>query len=544
MNTNTKKKKKNNKIYIRLRNSFLTVIIFALFLGIAGTVMINMVAGKADEMYNVHLLGIEELNSVQLSYCHMRLNINKAAIAALSGNADEVNNQKKEFNKNKEKLDAELKDFENKEKDPYIKEKISEFRRLESSYVEDTDRFFSICMVASSGRDVKGVNDASKDLAEKAQPVETALNNIVSTETDLASRMQNKTGTFNLFSTVAQIALTAGIIIFSVLVAVYISNGIEKSLKSIIDKMTVSTGNISVSAAQLSVASESVAVGSAKQAAAIEETSATMNETATMVAQNAENTQKASYIATETAEMADKGMKEMAEMVKAMEEIKASSDKVSKIVKTIDDIAFQTNLLSVNAAVEAARAGGEAGRSFAVVAREVRELAHMSAKASAETAEIIEKNIALTSSGREASKGVAASLGDITGSAVQLNKLMSEISAASEQQASGIKQVNTAVSQMEKITQENAAAAEENAASVISLKDEIKNLEGAVYIAKELIRNGENTKNTETEFSNNLDNSDNIKNININSSDNINNLYKPKKNDPEKIITLDEKNDF
>jgi len=184
-------------------------------------------------------------------------------------------------------------------------------------------------------------------------------------------------------------------------------------------------------------------------------------------------------------------MKEMTDMMRAMDELKESSDKVGKIVKTIDDIAFQTNLLAINATVEAARAGGDAGRSFSVVAEEVRNLANKSANAVSDTTDIIEKNILLTNSGRDVSRSVSKSLSGITEKAGQLNKLISEINAASEEQSSGIKQINIAVSQMEKVTQENAAVAEENAASSNNMKDEITTLEEAVNIAKSLVKSTE-----------------------------------------------------
>jgi methyl-accepting chemotaxis protein len=172
-----------------------------------------------------------------------------------------------------------------------------------------------------------------------------------------------------------------------------------------------------------------------------------------------------------------------------MTELKESSDKVGKIIKTIDDIAFQTNLLALNATVEAARAGGDAGRSFAVVADEVRNLANKSAVSSAETAEIIEKNIKLTNESNAVAERVMSLTESISDETKKLGEIISEINSASEEQANGIKQINIAVSQMEKVTQENAAVAEENAAASNSMLDEIAHLEEAVVIAESLVKN-------------------------------------------------------
>ena len=266
------------------------------------------------------------------------------------------------------------------------------------------------------------------------------------------------------------------------------ANGIEIDLKKIIEKLTSASQIIKTSANQLNASSENLAAGSSRQAASIEETSATMNETASMVSQNAESTRVASQIAADVTRSTDESSKHITELMSTMTELKESSDKVGKIVKTIDDIAFQTNLLAINATVEAARAGGDAGRSFAVVAQEVRNLAQKSADASKETAEIIEKNINLTDASRAAAEEVLEISHKNEKQTVDLGKLISEINAASEEQASGIKQINAAVSQMEKVTQENAAVAEENAATSNSMSDEIAHLEEAVNIATNLVK--------------------------------------------------------
>ena len=285
-----------------------------------------------------------------------------------------------------------------------------------------------------------------------------------------------------------QVSMLVVIILFSVITALVLSLGVEKDLRQIIGKLKRTTEHILGSADQLNEASDHLAAGSARQAAAIEETSATMNETASMVQQNAENTRVAAQLALESQQAVEESGKHMSNLMNTMSELKESSDKVSKIVKTIDDIAFQTNLLAINATVEAARAGGDAGRSFAVVAQEVRDLAQKSAGASSETAEIIERNISLTDTSRTSAGRALEITEKDSEQIVKLNKLISEINAASEEQASGIKQINMAISQMEKVTQENAAVAEENAASSNSMKDEIGNLEEAISIAKGLIR--------------------------------------------------------
>jgi methyl-accepting chemotaxis protein/methyl-accepting chemotaxis protein-1 (serine sensor receptor) len=147
-----------------------------------------------------------------------------------------------------------------------------------------------------------------------------------------------------------------------------------------------------------------------------------------------------------------------------MREITGSSDKISKIIKVIDEIAFQTNILALNAAVEAARAG-EAGMGFAVVADEVRSLAQRSAQAAKDTSALIEESIAKSNEGGTRLERVAAVIRAITESTVKVKTLVDEVNLGSQEQARGIEQISKAIAQMDQVTQSTAASAEEGASA-------------------------------------------------------------------------------
>jgi methyl-accepting chemotaxis protein len=151
-------------------------------------------------------------------------------------------------------------------------------------------------------------------------------------------------------------------------------------------------------------------------------------------------------------------------MVQAMDGINSSSDKISRIIKVIDEIAFQTNILAVNAAVEAARAG-DAGMGFAVVADEVRNLAQRSAQAARDTAPLIEESIEMSKAGREKLMQVTASIQRVTKGASEVKTLAEELNLSGDQQATGMDQITKVIHQMEQVTQSSAASAEENAAA-------------------------------------------------------------------------------
>ncbi len=275
---------------------------------------------------------------------------------------------------------------------------------------------------------------------------------------------------------------------------------VVRELRGHMNSLARSAASVSSASTQLTSAGQQLAEGSNEQAASIEETSAVMDETSSMVKQNADNTRQANNLSKEARVAAEDGSKKVANMTLSMDELKKSSSDIAKIIKVIDDIAFQTNMLALNAAVEAARAG-DAGQGFAVVAEEVRNLAQKSAKAAKDTAEIIDRNIELSEQGAEISVSVSAALDEIMSKTKDVNLLMDEITAASEEQAKGTAQVTEAIGQMEQVVQQNAATAQESAASAEELKTQASMLENIVIELNKMINNAKKQAQTAVEKS-------------------------------------------
>jgi methyl-accepting chemotaxis protein/methyl-accepting chemotaxis protein-1 (serine sensor receptor) len=214
----------------------------------------------------------------------------------------------------------------------------------------------------------------------------------------------------------------------------------------------------------VAASSQSLSQGATEQAASLEETSASMEEMASMTQQVAQTSRWAAELLADVDARVDTSTAALAAMVTSTAAIRESSQRVGKIIKTIDEIAFQTNILALNAAVEAARAG-EAGMGFAVVADEVRSLAQRSAQAAKDTASLIEESITKAEGGTTQVEQMKAAISAIAESVTQVKGLVDDVSVASQQQSQGIDQVSRAVAQMEKVTQTTAATAEETAAA-------------------------------------------------------------------------------
>jgi methyl-accepting chemotaxis protein/methyl-accepting chemotaxis protein-1 (serine sensor receptor) len=232
-------------------------------------------------------------------------------------------------------------------------------------------------------------------------------------------------------------------------------------------------------AGQVGSISQSLAHGASEQAVSLEQTSTSAGQVSAMVQRNAKSSREAAEHTNDANRLLTEANQKLDHMLVSMRDISSSSEKISKIIRVIDEIAFQTNILSLNAAVEAARAG-EAGMGFAVVADEVRNLAQRCSQAAKDTSGLIEESIQYSKTGRVRLDEVANAMRQVTDSALEVQRLSNEVNAGSEEQARAIQQISKAILQIQQVTQQTAASAEEGASAGAEMGAEAEHLQSTV----------------------------------------------------------------
>jgi len=288
-------------------------------------------------------------------------------------------------------------------------------------------------------------------------------------------------GVMSAINTMVVFTLTIAAILIAAfsLISAYVASKIAGRLNRAVDALTQGSEQVAAAANQISESSQGLAEGASEQASSVEESSSALEELASQAKNNSEKTDQAAKQADQAQAEAHQASEAMAQTVEVMGEIKESSDKISGIIKSIEEIAFQTNLLALNAAVEAARAGDH-GKGFAVVAEEVRNLAQRAATSAKDTAELIERSVNQSNKGAEVVDKAAVGIKKILEVVKSVTAISREVNAASDEQATGVEQINKAVGQMDSITQQLASNAEESASASEELSAQARQLDAVV----------------------------------------------------------------
>lgn len=328
---------------------------------------------------------------------------------------------------------------------------------------------------------------------------------------------------------------------FGLFLAYYFSTSLVKTLQGITTELDTSSGKLTSAAVQIAASSEELSQAATEQASSLEETSSSVQEMSSMVNINSENAKKAAENSAISKQQAEKGQSVVNDMVLAMEKINESNNSIMNQInysneqmqeivtviqeignktKVINDIVFQTKLLSFNASVEAARAG-EQGKGFAVVAEEVGNLAQMSGNAAKEISDMLTSSVQkveaivnetkskvnqLIEDGKEkvlvgtkVAQECGSVLSEIVGNVTSVASMANEISNASDEQAKGIQEITKAMGQLDQVTQTNAASSHQAASSAEDLSSQALTLKNQVVSLIAVI-NGEKNSNVTNDY--------------------------------------------
>ena len=254
---------------------------------------------------------------------------------------------------------------------------------------------------------------------------------------------------------------------------------LSAAMSDTLSQIDVSADQVNSGGEQVSSSAQALAQGATEQASSVEELAATIGEISNQVEATAGHARNARDENQQSADQIQVCSRHMADLMDAMRDIEEKSQEISKVIKTIEDIAFQTTILALNAAVEAARAGS-AGKGFAVVADEVRNLATKSQEASASTATLIEDTVKAVKEGTRLSAETDEALREVVIRAEKVTGAVNLISEATASQTRDVQQVSTGIDQISSVVQTNSATAEESAAAS-------EELSGQANLLKELI---------------------------------------------------------
>ena len=302
------------------------------------------------------------------------------------------------------------------------------------------------------GRLAKGINHISETMNNYVQDISQQLSSMASNNMDIEIKQKYIGDFIPIQTSIEQIA---------------------ESLNETLHRITVSADDVASGSVSVSDGAQILSKGALEQEAAIEELAVSIESLSDDVKANADDAQKMSSIVKEVGENIETSNQEMKQLVEAMADIRTSSAGIEQILKTIGEIARQTNLLSLNASIEAARAG-LAGKGFAVVADEIRNLASKSAEALQQTAELIENSFESVKRGTNIADETAQSLFAVVEGAKEISGSVDKISLASQNQKRVLEELVKSIDLIADVVQSNTNAVQESVSTSEKLSEQSK----------------------------------------------------------------------
>jgi len=452
------------------------VLVFCTFaLGATAIYSMSNIGDQVHDMFSKTIVKQELAHRMDYDAVDMLSEARGILVRGFMKDAPTVEKYNQEFNATAQDMHAALKEMQALAFRPEVKQALQD---MQSGLVPVEAGNQAVYQASKAGDMVA----APQLYTEIFLPAQKAIQPLVATILKAQEQLLAEAGSATETTIVSSRWIVVLLLVLTVCVAaalVFVVRQVNKLLRTSVSELSEAAVQIASAASQVSASSQSLAQGSSEQAATIEETSAASSEINSMAQRNTENSRTTAGIVSQSQERIEATNKSLDQMVDAMDGITSSSQKISKIIKVIDEIAFQTNILALNAAVEAARAG-EAGMGFAVVADEVRNLAQRCAQAAKDTAGLIEDSIERSHGGKTKVDQVAGDIRSITTESARIKELVDEINLGSVEQARGIEQIARSISQIKQVTQSSAASTEETAAAAEELNAQAQTLQDVV----------------------------------------------------------------
>lgn len=504
---------------IKTKTFFLSGIVMCIMIvvGGVGVYAVDYLSKSVTTVSKQSLPAVRNMTLVDMMHDGVRAVVYRSIVAGPEEKA-EIDAEYKEFSMN---ISRYLKDIEELKLNQALDDQIKATHPTIKKFQEDGYKVVETALAGDKDKArtflpefIKSFELLEKDLGTIGEAIETEA----AVQSNDAAKAANDLTRLSLYI----VALGLIVSCFVSYLAYRFINGLTVDLLQITRGLKEETSQIVTTSQDMASVAGKLSEASTEQAASLQETVASIDEIAAMITRNADSAATSAKMSEQSTIIAQKGKEKTEQMMESIEAIASGNDEIikqmqksnteiSEIVKVIqdiglktqviNDIVFQTKLLSFNASVEAARAG-EHGKGFAVVAEEVGNLASMSGKAAHEITDMLTKSVNRVTEivngtkglmdnlirqskekvefGTETARACSKALEEILANVSSVNEVVREISTASQEQSTGVREVNKAMSELDQVTQSNSGIAQDSSKAATGLNTQADRLNSLV----------------------------------------------------------------